>query len=226
MLGGSVFLYCQGKSPMANQQRLQVEWWRSGYKLQGKKQTTVKSVMQPKRRMNKGENEMGRHTVHVHTQTSAAFGKLPWIVVLGWEVRVETGLLPEHSRATSVQGSSGGSHPNIWSSAKKHPPSPHFVCHCLTSTFLALSLFFERYNFSYISLLVSTFSSLPPAEPLPHTRNRSLVSLWLASYTALSLFILSTTMSTPSLLPLPLLPPLSLPSPSPPLISPSSPSVR
>lgn len=83
MLGGSVFLYCQGKSPMANQQRLQVEWWRSGYKLQGKKQTTVKSVMQPKRRMNKGENEMGRHTVHVHTQTSAAFGKLPWIVVLG-----------------------------------------------------------------------------------------------------------------------------------------------
>lgn len=65
----------------------------------------------------------------------------------------------------------------MWSSAKKHPPSPHFVCHCLTSHFLTLSLFFEHYNFSYISILVS------------HTRNWSLVSLSLAFHFHLSVIL-------------------------------------
>lgn len=57
-----------------------------------------------------------------------------------------------------------------------HPLHTLFViASLLTSPFLTLSLFFEHYNFSYISILVS------------HTRNWSLVSLSLAFHFHLSL---------------------------------------
>lgn len=51
------------------------------------------------------------------------------------------------------------------------------IASLLTSPFLTLSLFFEHYNFSYISILVS------------HTRNWSLVSLSLAFHFHLSVIL-------------------------------------